>query len=1197
MWSSLLYHLLLYKRQLTGSPSRSIKTFLGSIALGVIIFLSSFSLHGQTLPPRITAIDPGTFQGHSQVFSGTVLPDGRMLFSTFEELIVFDGEDFRDIPVGSGKYVFSLDQAPDGRVFLGGTSTIGMLVPDRKGTLTFRSLRHLLPDSLQDFGTIWQTVCTDDGVYFRAGKMLLRFRNDTIKKAFPEKEPFAFIKILEGETILQSNKGLFQIGKDDDLEFLKGSKETLQEKGIYSLLPAVEDTGAWFLLNRDLGPYLYEPFKGNLSPFPEVTQKNRKVKWSEKDSYTACRLDPSKNPYGAAYAIGTIRKGVYLLSSEGRVILQIGKEDGLPSNKTWDLIPTKNGGLWVATNNGIAFLHTHIPFTIAREGEAFEGKSQNLLRFPSKERALLILCTSQGSWRWSDKKRRFSKIPGANASSRDILRVRSTKSEHKRTPYSVLYLNKAPTFTRLLVGDGSAPFWVDPLYKVGADPKLKRLQGPEEIRVLAPIPPSKEEEKSSKGFVAAGRSGIYVFKPDAFTNKDEPDPLLKMQDLSVNVFSLEVDHYEGRTDSLKIWAGLSSHGVLKMSIDTGLNDYRITRYDSTEGLPEGPVNVFNDPFDEKEVVFGTSKGLYQYKNERFTPSCRYGDLFCDGSRPVYRLEGREEKGEVWIIDTKGGQIKKVSISKDETLVDSTIFRTLDIGPIKTVLAEEESVWFGGTKGLASYHPGMEYQLGKDWNCFIRKVLGSKDSLLFGGNFWKEIPEKEQSDDTLRKRVTTSTQPRELVHELPYTKNRMRFHYAAPFPDRQDAVEYSYKLSGFDTAWSEWSDETKKEYTNIPEGDYTFKVKGRNIYLNESSTAEYRFTILPPWYRTWVAYGGYSLAGIGLIWLIVRLNSRRLVAQKQRLEKIVNERTREIQAEKAKVEEQQKETEKQKERVEEAHKEITKSIDYAQKIQFALLQAEEHVSPHLPEHFILFKPQSKVSGDFYWAREHKGYLYIAAVDCTGHGVPGAFMSMLGISQLNEIMSTNEVPTPGEILTELRDRVVRELSGSQSGETAKDGMDAAMLKIPISLPDQAGQEDIEVQFTGAQNPLYVSRKGIGDNPPSVEGREAKPFKRSSDGIEIKGDAMPVGYDESTGRDFSTITLHLQKGDLLYIFSDGYADQFGGEKGKKFRYGPFKQLLARIHEKPLEEQKQELDRNFEEWKGDQEQIDDVVVLGIRV
>ncbi|MFB6258737.1 MAG: PP2C family protein-serine/threonine phosphatase [Flavobacteriales bacterium] len=219
-------------------------------------------------------------------------------------------------------------------------------------------------------------------------------------------------------------------------------------------------------------------------------------------------------------------------------------------------------------------------------------------------------------------------------------------------------------------------------------------------------------------------------------------------------------------------------------------------------------------------------------------------------------------------------------------------------------------------------------------------------------------------------------------------------------------------------------------------------------------------------------------------------------------------------------------------------------------------------------------------------------------------------MLGISQLNEILDTDELPTPGEILTQLRTRVVRELGGADKENTTKDGMDAALVKIPIPNSGSLKEENevFEVEFAGAQNPLYVIREGIAEEPPSasmkyrgesLEGNPVKPFRKSSDGIEIKGDPMPVGYEEHAKDAFTTVNLQVRKGDMLYIFSDGFADQFGGPKGKKFRYGPFKELLAELHEKPLEGQKQELDKTFKDWKAGsgQEQIDDVVVIGVRL
>ncbi len=354
-----------------------------------------------------------------------------------------------------------------------------------------------------------------------------------------------------------------------------------------------------------------------------------------------------------------------------------------------------------------------------------------------------------------------------------------------------------------------------------------------------------------------------------------------------------------------------------------------------------------------------------------------------------------------------------------------------------------------------------------------------------------------------------------------------------------------------------------------------------------------------WFKAILLLVGGFLAG-GIAGLIHRMIASSLEAKDRfihRLDEKVREQTRELRG--------------KNELLEHRNREITDSIDYARRIQNALLQRKGGSGAELPQHFILFKPLSQVSGDFYWMWRTEGGIYLAAMDCTGHGVPGAFMSMLGISQLDEIMAKGGEPMPGELLSELRERVVRELGGSEEGDTAKDGMDGAVVKMPDPHDQDPNGTEVPIEFAGAQNPLYVVRKGIGEDPPSVGGLvvgndhdrsvkdRLKPFKKSPDGIEIKGDPMPVGYHEHVQGDFTTVSLRLQKGDMLYFFSDGYADQFGGSKGKKFGYGRFKQLLTDIREKPLEEQKEILDRTFEDWKAEsrQEQVDDVLVIGATV
>lgn len=247
------------------------------------------------------------------------------------------------------------------------------------------------------------------------------------------------------------------------------------------------------------------------------------------------------------------------------------------------------------------------------------------------------------------------------------------------------------------------------------------------------------------------------------------------------------------------------------------------------------------------------------------------------------------------------------------------------------------------------------------------------------------------------------------------------------------------------------------------------------------------------------------------------------------------------------------------------KHITDSIEYAEKIQRAILPSLEFFTDQL-EHFVLFKPRDIVSGDFYWVEQLKGRYVIIAADCTGHGVPGAFMSMLGVSLLNEIVLNKGVTRPDEILNMLRDKIIEALK-QEARSIIKDGMD-----MTVCLMDP---ESGVLQFSGANNPLYHIRNG--------------------EITQLKGDKMPVAIHEVMDP-FTLHELTLEKGDTFYTFSDGYADQFGGPNQKKYLAKNFRKLLISVQDSSMIDQGIELDRSFDAYRGDVEQIDDVVVIGVR-
>lgn len=275
----------------------------------------------------------------------------------------------------------------------------------------------------------------------------------------------------------------------------------------------------------------------------------------------------------------------------------------------------------------------------------------------------------------------------------------------------------------------------------------------------------------------------------------------------------------------------------------------------------------------------------------------------------------------------------------------------------------------------------------------------------------------------------------------------------------------------------------------------------------------------------------------------------------------------VEALQKKTEQQHQEIQLQKEMVEEKNKEILDSINYAKRIQYALLAHDELLKENLPEHFILFQPKDIVSGDFYWAtlrqdRETSNTFYLAVCDSTGHGVPGAFMSLLNISFLNEAINEKNIADPADVFGHIRHRLIENIS--QEGQ--KDGMDGILVKF----------ERTSITYAAANNhPVLI---------------------RNKNGMELPCDKMPIGKGEND-KSFETQTIQSQKGDMLYLYTDGFADQFGGNKGKKFKYSQLNQLLAQVSDLQVEQQKQRLNNAFQSWKGDLGQVDDVCVIGIRL
>ncbi len=391
-------------------------------------------------------------------------------------------------------------------------------------------------------------------------------------------------------------------------------------------------------------------------------------------------------------------------------------------------------------------------------------------------------------------------------------------------------------------------------------------------------------------------------------------------------------------------------------------------------------------------------------------------------------------------------------------------------------------------------------------------------------------------------------------EIDHNKRSLKITFAAPWYISPATTEYRYYIEGLNKTWGNWTYSQLVEYPVLPSGKFTLFVQARNSIGDISREASLGFIIKPPfWETTWF----FVLSGliiISLFFLIMQIRHSSLLRAKRILEERVRERTQEI--------------ERQKNEITEQKKEITDSINYAKQIQSAVLPSEKVLLKNMPDHFALFLPRDIVSGDFYWYTSAGDITVIAVADCTGHGVPGAFMSMLGISFLNEIVPKSKMNNAAEILNLLRNYVNETLSSSGEQEHSRDGMDIALCII--------NRKKSTMDFAGAFNSLIMFR----DN----------------ELFEIKADKMPIGRYEKNDP-FTNHHIKINASDVFYIFSDGFIDQFGGEHGKKFLSRPFKNLLHSIHSLPMQKQKSRLAAEFENWKGQLNQVDDVMIIGFRI
>ena len=834
------------------------------------------------------------------------------------------------------------------------------------------------------------------------------------------------------------------------------------------------------------------------------------------------------------YVVCVVPNGTIRLNRKMEVVETIDMSYGLSSDLHTNYCLTPDGHLAISTENGISLVYVNSRLRKIDENNNFIGNVERIKGLGSQ----IAILAKEGVHIFNESNYQFTKIDAKGIPTFDGGYVESINGKE-------LFLSME-----------------DGLYKV-LDNTVDRIDDSYAFEVY--------QYPLNKDYFFVGLfDGFRLFK---FENNNWKE-FHSYIELGVQIKNITTDK------NGVVWFG-TSDGVAKLNpnfnprFDKEKGDI-IVFNSSNSGLPDGSVYVQNY---NNQIIFGTSKGIFDYgeSSQSFKKTNQCGDYLNESEKQIHTLNV-DKQNQLWAELITNINNREIGYLTNDKVWVTDEFSLLSSGIVYSFYSDSKSrTWIGGTDGLYVYDYNEV-----ETNQFQIKTLLTKIYQNDSVYFHKYFSRLSQESTVFQ-----------------FSKSALSFEFGSTnFKDAKNN-SFSYYLEGFDAdnKWSDWSKRYKVDYTNLSEGHYKLHVKTKNSAAVEGVEVIYEFSILPPWYRTWW-FRMLMIIGVGLIlFLFFKLRIKALKQRQVELENTVDERTAEVveqkhEAEKQRdlVEEEHKKTVAQKQIIEEKNKEITDSINYAKRIQEAILPPPRLVKEWLTDSFLFYRPKDIVAGDFYWMEtlkteiegKEKTLIYFAAADCTGHGVPGALVSVVCANALNRAVKEFKLSSPGEVLDKVSELVTA--SFEMGDEAIKDGMDIALCALDISTK--------KIYYSGANNPLYIIK------PLKDKDSEYKYINdsRTHELIEYKGTKQAVGYND-TIKKFETIEIQLEPGDSMYVFSDGFADQFGGERGKKYKYASFKKFLLEHCDISMEEQKQKLAIEFDEWKRDLEQLDDVCIIGVRI
>lgn len=1072
------------------------------------------------------------YAGHSQNWA--IVQDQRGLIYVANNIgvIEYDGSDWRHISI-NGALARCLDIDNEGRIWVGGQDEIGYLAADSTTSLKYFSLTSKINPSYLPLGLVRQVFATKEGVYFSSNKCLLLVKGDEIKNWKPKTY---FHRTFFANDILYVNQPEYGLTfmQHDSLKPATGT-DCLTKKLIYSIQPF--NTKKLLIGTQSDGLYLYD-----LAALRQDTIINKdsiitRFKIQEDDFLLKNLIYNSVQLPNGETALGTSRGGVIIIDKKGKTKRKINLESNLQDESVWNLYLDNQNNLWMALNNGVSYTNISSPLTYFDDKMGLKGSVQSLVRYNNS----LYISTSVGVSRKIEKG--FQEIKDFNKYSNRL---------------AVIYSSDNKAFLFAGTTDG--------IYQI-TDDKAKKI-GSYKNTCYSFI-----NSKLFPNIVYAGlNDGVGILR----YQQGEWVLLGKIEGTKGQVYSLAEDS-EGR-----LWYSHRYKGVNRCNI---VNPYQLAA-DQLMSYHQLPFSPKCDDMSilqiDGSIKVSTDKGLCRYdaKADIFVPDSCLGLEFADGSTGI-RILNQDKRGNLWFEAYKTNPnrwLERASKFPDNTYRRIPAqFRVIPDMIFNDVLSEDNDInWIASYDGLYRYDGVIESEKQSIIKLLIRRVTTNNAKQVFNG----ALPLQK---NTLGYRSTNFSPTNTSKQKFNSWDNSIIFYFSSPFFGQNQKIRYSFILEGYDNSWSEWTADQKKEYTNLPSGDYKFIVKARNVFENESPIASYSFTIKRPWYKSPASFILYLLIIAIIIWVYVAIKTNLLKSSNLRLQALVKERTKdlilyqeEIIEKNEELMQQKEEMQVQRDELHEQNRQTAASLEYAKTIQQAILPDLDSLNDVL-EHFVLYRPKDVVSGDFYWvsripAKSKQGEkIFVAVVDCTGHGVPGAFMSMIGSRLLSEIVNEKKIYNPADILAELDNSVNQALR--QDVSESFDGMDACICLIEHKIANQ-----FIVTFAGANRMLYFYQNGT--------------HKIQS----LRGNRKTIGgIMPDVDPEFVNTRIYLSPGDMIILNSDGIVDQ-NNESRKKYTATRFQSsILAKI-DKSMKVIGEKVAKDFDQFKGNTFQRDDITVLGLR-